>query len=48
MLIAIAIAEQILGLPRISSNTLWIKKPEFRNSLEINLEILIQKFEFRN
>ena len=43
MLIAIAIAQQILGLPRISSNNLWIKKTEFRKNLEINSEIWIQK-----
>ena len=57
MLIAIAIAEKILELPRITLNSIWIQKSEFRNlaskiriqNSEVknqNSEIRIQYFEF--
>ena len=45
MLIAIAIAEKILELPRITLNSIWSQKADFRT---LASETTFKKSEFRN
>ena len=45
MLIAIAIAEKILELPRITLNSIWSQKSDFRT---LASETTFKKSEFRN